>query len=265
MKIDKEARQSLEIDDVLERLAAGARSELGKRALVQLEPAADMPSLISRQNLLAAYLSFTESGGNFPWNDAVQIVSAALDEARHTGLLLGEELLKVRVLLTLAMAVRECAQAAKERFPPLVWFYNRIREFSDELKQLSVLNSDGSLADGASPKLREIRAELEQKRREARAVGNGFLNGPSSGMLQERVLSMRGGRFAVLVKQAFINCFPGIVTDKSASGNSVYMEPHALVVFNKRIAALLEHQRQEERRIIGELTKMILDRRNAVD
>ena len=162
MKIDKEARQSLEIDDVLERLAAGARSELGKRALVQLEPAADMPSLISRQNLLAAYLSFTESGGNFPWNDAVQIVSAALDEARHTGLLLGEELLKARVLLTLAMAVRECAQTAKERFPPLVWFYNRIREFSDELKQLSVLNSDGSLADGASPKLREIRAELEQ-------------------------------------------------------------------------------------------------------
>ncbi len=265
MKIDKEARQSLEIDDVLERLAAGARSELGKRALVQLEPAADMPSLISRQNLLAAYLSFTESGGNFPWNDAVQIVSAALDEARHTGLLLGEELLKVRVLLTLAMAVRECAQAAKERFPPLVWFYNRIREFSDELKQLSVLNSDGSLADGASPKLREIRAELEQKRREARAVGNGFLNGPSSGMLQERVLSMRGGRFAVLVKQAFINCFPGIVTDKSASGNSVYMEPHALVVFNNRIAALLEQQRQEERRIFGELTKMLLDRRNAVD
>ena len=78
MKIDKEARQSLEIDDVLELLAAGARSELGKRALVQLEPAADMQSLISRQNLLAAYLSFTESGGNFPWNDAVQIVSAVL-------------------------------------------------------------------------------------------------------------------------------------------------------------------------------------------
>lgn len=137
MKINSEARRSLDIDGVLKLISAGTRSDLGKRALTLIEPAADMQGLVSRQNLLAAYLNYTENGGLFPWNDAVQIVSDDLDEARHTGLLLGDELLKVRVLLALASAVRERAQAAREKYPALGWFVSRIREFEDELKALN--------------------------------------------------------------------------------------------------------------------------------
>lgn len=264
MKINEEAKQALEINDVLALISSKSRSELGRNALLHLEPASDMQSLISRQNLLAAYLSFVSTHGDFPWSNGVEPVSENLAEARHTGLLLGDELLKIRTLLTLALGVRECAQKAKDEFPPLAWFYNKIRDFEEELSQLSVLNSDGTLADGASKELREIRAELAQKRRDARSAGSSFLNGPQGNMLQERVLSMRNGRFAVLVKQTFVNRFPGIVTDKSASGNSLYMEPHSLVPYNNRIAALLEQQRQEERKIFGRLTLMLLDRLSAV-
>ncbi len=264
VKISEEACLSLDIDDVLRLMSKKTRSELGAHCLLEMKPAAGMDSLRSRQNLLAAYLSFLESGGEFPWRDAVQPVTGDLEEARHTGLLLGEELLKVRTLLTLATEVRDCALRAREKFPELAWFSAHIREFSDELKSLSVLNSDGTLADGASQSLREIRDELSLRRAEARRIGNGFLGGSYSNMLQERVLSLRGGRFAVLVKQSCVNRFPGIVTDRSASGNSVYMEPHALVASNNRIAALLERQRQEERRVYGELTRGILARAGAV-
>jgi len=264
LKISKEARQSLEIDDVLRLLAEHARSDLGKNAIRVIEPAADIESLKSRQNTLAAYLGFVESGGVFPWRDSVQPVADIMEEARHTGLMLGEELLKIKTLLTLAGEVRECAAKAREKYPPLGWFYTNVREFADELKALNVLNSDGTLADGASTLLRSLREELLTRRSDARRIGNGFLSGANSNMLQERVLSMRGGRFTVLVKQSCVNRFPGIISDRSASGNSVYMEPHALVASNNRIAALLEQQRQEERRILGELTKVILARANAI-
>ncbi|MBP3836435.1 MAG: endonuclease MutS2, partial [Pyramidobacter sp.] len=187
MKISKEARASLEIDEVLRLMAQNARSDLGKNALAQIEPAADMESLMSRQNLLAAYLGFVEGGGEFPWKDSVQPVADTLEEARHTGLMLGEELLRIKTLLALAMEVRACAQKAREKFPPLAWFYTSLREFSDELKALSVLNSDGTLADGASAQLRAIREELTVKRADARRIGNSFLSGTHSSMLQERV------------------------------------------------------------------------------
>jgi DNA mismatch repair protein MutS2 len=265
MKISDEVRQSLDISNVLKLISAGTRSDLGRKALEKIEPAADMPSLISRQNLLAAYLNFSDNGGLFPWDDAVQIVSDDLNEARHTALMLGDELLKVRILLALAKAVRLKALEVREKYPALSWFSNRIRDFDAELDKLSVLNSDGSLADSASQKLREIREELLQKRNDARRVGTAMLSGNISSMLQERVLSLRNGRYSVLVKQSCVGRFPGIVSDKSASGNSVYMEPHSLVPLNNRIAALAEMQRQEERRIYGELTQMLLQRENAIN
>lgn len=265
MKISSEVRQSLDISSVLKLISSGTRSELGRKALENIEPAADMSNLISRQNLLAAYLNFSDSGGAFPWNDAVQIVSEDLDEARHTALMLGEELLKVRILLALAKSVREKSLEAREKYPGLGWFSSRIRDFDAELDKLSVLNSDGSLADSASQKLREIREELTQKRSDARRIGSSMLSGNISSMLQERVLSLRNGRYSVLVKQSCVGRFPGIINDKSASGNSVYMEPHALVALNNRIAALAEQQRQEERRLYGELTQMLLQRQNAID
>lgn len=265
MIISGEVRQSLEIAEVLRLISAGARTELGKSALETIEPAADMSQLVSRQNLLAAYLNFADSGGTFPWNDAAQIVSGDLKEARHTALLLGDELLKVRILLALAKAVRDKAEEVREKYTEFGWFVSHIRDFGSELEKLSVLNSDGTLADGASPKLREIRDELTQKRSGARKTGGALLNGSISTMLQERVLSLRNGRYSVLVKQSCVARFPGIVSDKSSSGSSVYMEPHALVPLNNRIAALTEMQRQEERRIFGELTQMLLQRESAID
>ena len=54
MKINDEAKRALEINDVLKLISSKSRSELGRKALLNVEPASDMQSLISRQNLLAA-------------------------------------------------------------------------------------------------------------------------------------------------------------------------------------------------------------------
>lgn len=265
MKISQEVKRALDIDDVLTLIAAHTQSDLGKKALHEIQPAHDIAALTGRQKLLAAYLNYRDNGGQFPWNDAVQIISDSLNEARHSALLLGDELLRVRVLLTLAENVRDCALEARADYPELVWFTNHIRDFTDELKALSVLNNDGTLSDGASTKLREIRDELTRKRADARRIGNSIIGSSQSTMLQERVLSLRGGRYTLLVKQSCVARFPGIISDRSASGNSVYMEPHALVPLNNRIAALLEAQRQEERRIYREITQKLLRRQNAID
>ncbi len=265
MKVHSDVRLGLEVDSALALIARETRSDLGPLALARLEPCAGREELEKRQALLRAYWDFTSRQGSFPWVQGVEPVVEVLREARHSGLLLGQELLKVRTLLSLALQVRDCATQAREDFPPLGYFSGKIRDFQEEIAALEVLNSDGTLADGASAKLRQIRESLEDTRRQARRVGNSFLAGSQASMLQERMLTLRGGRFAVLVKQSFAGRFPGIVTDRSTSGNSLYMEPHSLVPLNNRLAQLAEDQRQEERRILGDLTQMLLQRLAAVD
>ncbi len=265
MRAQAHVRRILEVDEVLGLIAQGTRSDLGRLALSRLEPSVDSQDLENRQALLRAYWDFTSQNGDFPWALGLEPVVDRLAEGRHSGFLLGEELLKVRNLLSLALEVRACAEKARETFGPLGYFSGKIGNFENEIAALKVLNSDGSLADSASPKLRQIRESLEEVRHHARRVGNSFLNGSQASMLQERMLALRGGRFAVLVKQSFAGRFPGIVTDRSTSGNSLYMEPHSLVPLNNKLAELAEEQRQEERKILRELTQRLLKRLPAVE
>ena len=83
-------------------------------------------------------------------------------------------------------------------------------------------------------------------------------------MLQERSLSWRGGRFLMLVRQEYINRFPGLALERSGSGNSVYMEPRALSAINNNLMMKSRDERDEEHRILAELTRKILSRDKAI-
>jgi dsDNA-specific endonuclease/ATPase MutS2 len=58
--------------------------------------------------------------------------------------------------------------------------------------------------------------------------------------------------------------FPGIVMDRSGSGNSVYMEPYALVALNNEHAVCCEAENAEERRILHKLTERVMERAGAI-
>ncbi len=257
--------QSLEIQKVLSIVAKRCRSELGLDALSKLQPAVDLIQLAARQGLLRDLLRFREFEGDFPWEADVVPVVAVLEEAKASALLTGEELARIRLLLSLALKVKGEVWRVRERFPELGQLSRRIRDFSEELDSLSVLDEDGRLYDHASPSLRDLRARLETLRTATRKTGQDLLNDPSTaGMLQDRVLSLRNGRFVVLVRAENASSYPGVVTDRSSSGNSFYVEPYRLAALNNKLAVALEEERQEEMRILRKLTLQILERESAV-
>ena len=132
---------------------------------------------------------------------------------------MGEELLSVRALLEAAKRVRGELTGAVEDFPILEALRGRLRDFSPELEALAVVEDSGRLADGASPKLQTIRGELEALKRSGRRTAARLLEDPHIlNMLQERSLAWRDGRFLLLVRQEYINRFPGLAVDRSGSG-----------------------------------------------
>ncbi len=265
MKLPESIYSLLELDRILGLFANRCRSDLGLLAIARLEPASEMNRLEGRYDLLRDYLAFRDRKGELPWSDVLRTIGEFLEEARSSSHLTGEELLHVRNLPSVASKVRSMLAGEKETFPWLWRFSRKIREFDEELKALSVLADDGRLYDSASPKLSKIRRSLEQVRSRIRRDGQGLLNTPSlQGMLQDRLLSLRNGRFVVLVKQEHIGAFPGIVVDRSVSGNSLYMEPNGLIPLNNSLALLLQEEREEERRILKELTEAMVRRERAL-
>ena len=265
MKIDSTVSGTLEIEKVLDIFGAACRSELGLWELYNSRPAPDLVRLRERQVLLGEYRLYRDSLGELPWDDELRLVDGLLDNARDAALLSGEELLHFRRLLAVAGRVRQKILEVRETFPVMGKLARGIRLFDEELEALSVLTDDGRLYDSASPELAALRGRIAGLRRRIREKGQALLNDVSiRSMLQERVLSLRRGRFLVMVKQEHINLFPGIVSDRSGSGNTIYMEPHSLFPLNNVLTLLTREEQDEERKILRALTRMLLDREKAV-
>ena len=256
---------ALEMKKVLDIIGKRCRSELGAASLSVAPPAEDLAQPSARQGLLRELVRFRELEGDLPWDNEVLSVSRPMESAKTSALLTGQELKGIASLLLLASKVKEEIARVKERFPEFGQLGRKIRDFSEEIKELEVLDDEGRLCDHASSTLKDLRRKLESLRAATRNTGHSLLNDPGNAhMLQDRVLSLRNGRFVVLVKTEHVSSYPGIVTDRSSSGNSYYVEPYKLSVLNNKLAMAVEEERQEELRLLRRLTLLVLAREAAI-
>ncbi len=264
MQISDGVAEILELEKNLTVFLKNLSGEPGEKILKSLKPAENFGQLQRREKLLREWLDYTDHNGRLNLNLGLELVSSSFNAAKRSGILSGQELLKVRALLTCAKNLREKLPGL-ENYKMIDNLCHGIRDFSPELEALSVIEDSGRLADSASPKLLDLRQELENLKRNARRIAQKiFEDTDSANMLQERTLSWREGRFLVLVRQEYINRFPGLAFERSASGNSVYMEPRSLSNINNNLIVKSRDERDEEQRILSEITHKILSRENAI-
>ena len=265
MKIESRTAALVEIPGVLEKLSRKTRSETGQNAFAAISPVGSVEQAARRQTLLRSYIRYRDTRGEFPWDTALRPVSLIMQNAIQTSFLSGEELLRFRVLLGLAMRIRKATRDVREEIPGIEGLAEGIRDLSGELAALQVIADDGELYDHASPDLERIRKELHLLRLHARrkcaelSVSQSF-----APFLLDRVTHFRKGRLTLLVRMEDIHRFEGIAHDRSGSGKGVYIEPRELVPLNNRIEILRSEESEEERKILTRLTSMVIEKKTAI-
>ena len=265
MWCEPQTYQALEIPKILRILASGCRSELGQSVLERTVPAGDGTALSRRVGRLRSYLQARDRLGEYPWDGRLRPLRPLAEEARRAGWLTGEELVQVRIALLLAKRLRQRLREDGETWPDLRDLSRTFHDWEEETEALEVLDEDGRLYDHASPELKRIRQKQHAVRDSIKRRSQQLFQDPgTASMLQERVLTQRNGRFCVLVRLDASGGYPGLVMERSSSGNSVYVEPQALVPLNNQWAVLLEEEREEESRILRALTAKLLEREKAL-
>lgn len=265
MYIEQAALKSLEIKKIITSVSRRCRSETGALVAENIAPAEDLAELKRRQELFSDVEKYRGKKGELPWVKDIVSVAFMLEFAEENGLLTGEELVKIRLMLTLSGKMRDALTAAREEYPSFAILLKGMRDFSAEAEMLSVIDDDGQLYDYASEKLSAIRQEMRGLKDTIRRRGHALLNDPSiSGLLQERVLAFRNGRYAFLVRQDALSLFPGSVIERSGSGSSVYMEPHSLMKINNEYSRLYSEEVTETSRIFRDFTQKLIMRKKGI-
>jgi DNA mismatch repair protein MutS2 len=156
-------------------------------------------------------------------------------------------------------ALRRFIHANRERAPRLAMTLATdptLDALAEEIQQC--FDRDGTLADHASPRLRELRGEYQASRQRILNRMNEIMSRYDS-ILQDRFVTEREGRYVVPVRSDAHERFPGIVHTTSASGATLFVEPRAVIPLGNRLKMLESDVTREEFAIYARLSSLVSD------
>ena len=259
--MNAKALKILEYDKIKEMLIAQTGCEASAEAARNLAPLRSEHEIRDELRSTTEAVDLIVRKGPLP-TAGICDISVPLSLARKGGCLTMKELLEVRRDLA---AAREVVTFMKsDELPELPI----IREMTDLLVEVPNLEkeiercilTEDDMADGASPKLRSIRREIgitgEQIKNRLNRMASSAENKP---YLQDSIVTIRDGRYVIPVKKEHRDRFPGMIHDQSRGGQTLFIEPQAIVDMNNRLHELEVEEQAEIARILQDLSDRTAD------
>ncbi len=231
--------KALDWPALLERLTAEAQSSGGRTLCAGLLPAADRPEAVRRMATVAELVTWLVAAAE------KQIVLGA-DEVRPLGEIIAiAEGVRRAFLDSTRSPIPEIAALAAGLDPP--------RGLGRTIAL--TFDASGEISDAASPELARLREERKALTENARVAIERLMRAEEyASVLQDQFFTVRAERFVLPLKASAKSLGLGIVHDTSRTGETVFVEPTALVSANNRLKVVELDIRRESRRILEALT-----------
>jgi DNA mismatch repair protein MutS2 len=239
------------------------RTPPGRAAILSLAPATEESAVRSRLAETEEAAAFRLRHGGLPLA-GVEDVAPLFDALEQSGGAGGPE--DFRPIVRAARAAEAVRRAlAKAEGPLLAARRDAMPSFLELLSHAARLfGADGLLRDDASPALASARTRLRRRRDEvARHLER--LVGERHEALGDAVVVLRNDRYCLPVLASARGRVPGIVHDRSGSGQTVFVEPLEVVEANNDLAMLAAEERREAERLLAEFGRALLAERDALE
>src|SRR5260221_1748744 len=258
--MNREALAALELPAITGRLAAASCTELGADRAGALLPATGLDQVVTRQALTAEAVALLDAAQE-PSLGGIADVRDAAARAERDGLLGPSELRAIATAIRVALAAR---RSVAEQHVLALLLDGRLSSIDPALEPVAdeldrCIEEDGSdVRDTASPLLRRLRREVRNGSARVREeLARVARSSDVQEALQEQFLAERGGRPVLAVRASSRSKVPGIVHDASSTGQTLFVEPFAVVELNNRLAEAAAEAREEAERILRELSAAV--------
>ncbi len=261
--MNEKALRILEYNKIIGLLCENTVSTMGRDLAEELKPVNNINEVKELQQETTEAVNLILKKGSIPLN-GLHDIRAILKKVKIGAVLAPGELLKVADTLRTSRKLKIFINENKreESFPVIEYYIETlITQKNIEEAILNAIESEEEISDRASSTLHSIRRKIKDKNLSIREKLNHMISSSTyQKYLQEPIITVRGDRHVIPVKQEFRANVPGIIHDQSGSGATLFIEPMAIVDMHNDLKQLKLKEEEEIERILSELTSMVEDK-----
>lgn len=252
----KKVKETLEFNKIIEHLNRHTSCSLGKDLILQMKKFDDLESLQMELSETDEVLRLCFAYGKLSLG-GLHDLSLPLKKSMMDGMLLPHQLLDVVAHIDCVNHVLNYQKQNQLETP----YFKEATEGLIELKNLKqaiekAITRDGEVADHASTELARIRRQIRHMENQIKVKMNQYLS-THKDYLSESLVTSRNDRYVIPVKMAYQHQVGGIVHGQSASHQTAYIEPEAIVLMNNQLSQLKSSEQEEIERILYALSALV--------
>lgn len=256
--------KTLEFNKILLQLEEFAASELGVERIRKLKPSTSFEEIVLLQEETDEAAHVLRLKGHAPLNGIFNI-TPHIKRTQIGGVLNPIELVQIGSTIHAGRSMKRFIEELIEDngldIPILSGKADQIAVMTPlEHEIKNAIDEGGEVLDSASPELRSIRLKKRRDENRIREKLESLIRGRNAQkMLSDAIITIRNERFVIPVKQEYRSNYPGIVHDQSSSGQTLFIEPQAVVDLNNGLRELHVKENREVERILIELSGKVAE------
>lgn len=246
--------KTLELDKILMMLSNLASNEETRKMALAIRPSSNLAEVRHENLKTNQALELSIQYGTPPFS-SFKDISVSAKRAKTGAVLSLRDLMDIASMLRQISGLSKWYGSCENSETELDYLFSRLAPNDWLLEKLDrSIISETELSDAASPELAAIRRKITRAESQLRETLDKMVkNKTMQQYLQETSVTIRDGRFVLPVKTEHRGHIGGLVHDTSATGQTVFIEPMAVVEANNDIRILQGREQEETERIIREL------------
>ena len=259
--MDQHSLAVLEYRRVVDLVRERAPSSLGADLIAATAPLTDRRLVRARLRETTQMRALRARSGSLPWSGSQDIGPQLELLHAENAWIDGQQLVKVAEFAGACGSIAHAVVGA-EGCPDLVPHADAIPDLADLAREIRrCLTPEGEVRDDASEELLRLRRGIGRTRRDVVSALERVIGDVAhAAAIQEPIVTLREDRYVIPVKSGGRGAVPGIVHDRSASGQTVFVEPQAVVEMNNALREQILAEREETRRILRSLSDRVRHR-----
>ncbi|MBB4824132.1 dsDNA-specific endonuclease/ATPase MutS2 [Sporosarcina luteola] len=257
--------ETLQFNELKERLKGCCSSELGQRLVDRLHPSNQLKAVEDRLRETSEARTLVDLDTHLPIV-GVAAIHRTLSKLEKGMILEPAEFTGIADFLRGCRKIKQFMNEKSFFAPTLSSYALSMTELPQVENEIAAVISNNQVASTASRQLGRIRKAMESTKGKIQERLQKFLRNPiNKAMIQEFFISQKDEHYTIPIKASYKHQVEGVIIEQSAKGATVFIEPAVIAKLTNELSILRAEEAVEEYQLLAALTGLVTENLQAIN